>query len=123
MPAFLFWWRWPRGDGLSAQQYLSNSTEGNSIERTLVFYREDGVNTNTGAPITSPLKRVNLRRSRRCSGAWPDQAMASVTLSGEFTNELPDDVGGAGAYTNLTPAWERRVFTWSGSAAMTIWPA
>ena len=40
--------------------------QGNRIERTLVFYREDGVNTNTAPPITSPLMPMNLRRSPRC---------------------------------------------------------
>jgi len=38
--------------GCPHNQYIVQlKPQGNSIERTLVFYREDGVNTNTGAQL------------------------------------------------------------------------
>ena len=77
--------------------------QGNRIERTLVFYREDGVNTNTGAPNYQPFDAAELAA---ITALYPAQGLTNDggrhVVRGEFTNELPDDVGGAGAYTNLT---------------------
>ena len=77
--------------------------QGNRIERTLVFYREDGVNTNTGAPNYQPFDATELAA---ITALYPAQGLTNDggrhVVRGEFTNELPDDVGGAGAYTNLT---------------------
>ena len=51
MPAFGSGGDGPRGDGLSAQPVrCPTQTASSHIERTLVFYCEDGVNTNTGTP-------------------------------------------------------------------------
>src|ERR1035437_5727277 len=75
---------------------------GNSIERTLVFYCEDGVNTNTGIPNYQSFDKVELAAT---TALYPAQGLTNDglrhTIRGEFTNELPADVGGAGAYTNL----------------------
>ena len=75
---------------------------GNSIERTLVFYCEDGVNTNTGIPNYQSFDKVELAA---ITALYPAQGLTNDgdrhTIRGEFTNELPADVGGAGAYTNL----------------------
>jgi hypothetical protein len=77
--------------------------QGNTIERTLVFYCEDGVNTNTGIPNyesfgTNELAAITAR--------YPAHGLTNdgerYIARGVFTNELPDDVGGAGTYTNLT---------------------
>lgn len=76
---------------------------GNVIERTLVFYREDGVNTNTGTPNYQPFDAAELVA---ITSLYPVQGLTHdggrYVARGEFINELPDDVGGAGAYTNLT---------------------
>ena len=77
--------------------------QGNSIERTLVFYRADGVNTNTGAPIYQSFDPAELAV---ITALYPAQSLTNVgnryTVRGEFTNELPHDVGGVGVFTNLT---------------------
>ena len=36
--------------------------QGNSIERTLVFFRNDGVNTNTGVPIYKSFDPAELAK-------------------------------------------------------------
>jgi len=76
---------------------------GHTIERTLVFYREDGVNTNTGSPNYQAFDAAELAA---ISSLYPAQGLTRdgerYVVRGEFTNELPNDVGGAGAYTNLT---------------------
>jgi len=77
--------------------------QGNSVERTLVFYRADGVNTNTGLPHYQPFDAGELAA---ITSLYPAQGLTNdggrYVARGEFTNEMPDDVGGAGAYTNLT---------------------
>ena len=77
--------------------------QGNVIERTLVFYREDGVNTNTGIPNYQPFDAAELAA---ITSLYPVQSLANdggrYVARGEFTTEMPDDVGGSGAYTNLT---------------------
>ena len=110
--------------GCPHNQYIVElKPQGNSIERTLVFYCADGVNTNTGKPNYQPFDAAELAA---IASLYPANGLtndgARYVVRGEFTNELPADVGGAGAYTNLPPALERRASTWSGSAAMTIWP-
>jgi hypothetical protein len=90
--------------GCPHNQYVVQlKPRGNIIERTLVFYREDGVNTNTGVPNYQPFDAAELAA---ISSLYPGQSLANdggrYVAQGEFANELPDDVGGAGAYTNLT---------------------
>ena len=90
--------------GCPHNQYIVQlKPRGNSIERTLVFYREDGVNTNTGVPNYQPVDATELAA---ITALYPAQGLTKDgerhIVRGEFTNELPDDVGGAGAYTNLT---------------------
>jgi len=90
--------------GCPHNQYVVQlKPRGNVIERTLVFYREDGVNTNTGTPNYQPFDAAELAA---ITSLYPVQSLANdggrYVARGEFINELPDDVGGAGAYTNLT---------------------
>ncbi len=90
--------------GCPHNQYIVQlKPQGNRIERTLVFYREDGVNTNTGTPNYQPFDAAELAA---ITALYPAQGLTNDgerhVVRGEFTNELPDDVGGAGAYTNLT---------------------
>jgi hypothetical protein len=90
--------------GCPHNQYIVQlKPQGNRIERTLVFYCEDGVNTNTSTPN---YQAFNADELAAITALYPAQ---SVTNDGgryiarsEFTNELPADVGGAGVYTNLT---------------------
>jgi len=75
---------------------------GNSIERTLVFYREDGVN-NDGTPKYQDFDEEELGAIAALYPALGvSQAGKGYVARGVFTNALPDDVGGSGAYTNLT---------------------
>ncbi len=90
--------------GCPRNQYIVElNPRGDRIERTLVFYREDGVNTNTGAPNYQPLGAGEFAA---ITALYPAQGLTNDggrhVVRGEFTSELPDDVGGAGAYTNLT---------------------
>jgi len=89
--------------GCPHNQYIVQlKPQGNSIERTLVFYREDGVNTNTGTPNYQPFDAAELAA---ITSLYPAQGLTSDgerhVVRGEFTDELPEDVGGTGAYTSL----------------------
>jgi len=76
--------------------------QGNGIERTLVFYCEDGTNTN-GIPNYQSFDANELAA---ITALYPEHG---VTNDGRryvarrvFSNEMPPDVGGAGVYTNLS---------------------
>ena len=89
--------------GCPHNQYIVQlKPQGNSIERTLVFYREDGVNTNTGTPNYQPFDAAELAA---ITSLYPAQGLTRdgerYVVRGEFTDELPGDVGGTGAYTSL----------------------
>jgi hypothetical protein len=89
--------------GCPHNQYIVQlKPQGNRIERTLIFYREDGVNTNTGAPNYQPFDAAELAA---ITALYPAQGLTNDggrhVVRGEFTDALPADVGGAGAYTNL----------------------
>jgi hypothetical protein len=89
--------------GCPHDQYIVElKPRGDSIERTLVFYREDGVNTNTGGPNYQPFGAAELAA---ITSLYPAQGLSHdgqrYVARGEFTHALPDDVGGAGTYTNL----------------------
>ena len=75
---------------------------GNVMERTLVFYCADGVNTNTGAPDYKTFDAVELAA---ITALYPASGLTRdgqrQVVRGEFTNTLPPDVGGTGAFTNL----------------------
>jgi hypothetical protein len=77
--------------------------QGNTIERTLVFYCEDGINTNTGIPNYESFGTNELAA---ITALYPAHGLTNdgkrYIARGVFTNELPDDVGGTGAYTHLT---------------------
>ena len=77
---------------------------GKSMERTLTFYRADGVDTNTGAPKyqTFDEKELATIAELYSSPVKTDSGHSYIFMvSGEFTNAMPADVGGAGSYTNL----------------------
>ena len=75
--------------------------QGNHIERTLVFYRADGANTN-GTPNYQAFDAEELAA---ITALYPTNGLTndgeSHIVRGKFTNVLPGDVGGAGVYTNL----------------------
>ena len=88
--------------GCPHNQYVVQlKPRGNVIERTLIFYREDGVNTN-GTPNYQPLGQDELVA---ITALYPAPGLTNDGLRyiarGEFTNEMPEDVGGAGVYTHL----------------------
>jgi len=90
--------------GCPHNQYIVElKPQGSTIERTLVFYCEDGVNTNTGAPNYQSFDAGELAA---ITALYPAHGVTNngqrYVARGEFTNALPADVGGAGAYTNLT---------------------
>jgi len=90
--------------GCPSNQYIVQlKPQGSRIERTLVFYREDGVDTNTGGPNYLAFGTNELSA---ITALYP---AAGLTHDGEryvargvFTHQLPADVGGAGAYASLT---------------------
>ena len=90
--------------GCPHNQYLVElKPQGDVIQRTLTFYCEDGANTNTGAPNYQPFGAAELAA---ITALYPPQGLTNNGLRyvarGKFTNKLPADVGGAGAYTHLT---------------------
>jgi hypothetical protein len=89
--------------GCPRNQYVVQlKPRGNVIERTVAFYREDGVNTNTGTPNYQPFPADELAAIASC---YPAQGLTHdgprYAARGEFANALPNDVGGAGAYAHL----------------------
>lgn len=77
--------------------------QGNRIERTLVFYCADGVNTNTGQPNYQSFDPAELAT---ITALYPVGGLTNDgdrhVARGEFTHQLPADVGGAGFYTRFT---------------------
>jgi hypothetical protein len=89
--------------GCPQDEYIVELTpRGTVIERKLVFYREDGVDTN-GAPTyqSFPLDELALIKK-----AYPASSIEfdghRRTVTGEFTTNLPSDIGGAGSYGCLS---------------------
>ncbi len=75
---------------------------GKVMERTLTFYRADGTNVSIGAPDYKPFDASELAAiAASYSSPIKTNSGPSYTASGEFTNAMPADVGGAGTYTNL----------------------
>ncbi|MEI8289336.1 MAG: hypothetical protein WCH99_07670 [Verrucomicrobiota bacterium] len=74
---------------------------GNGVERTLTFYRADNDNSN-GVPRYQDFPSNELAAITRVypSGTVRPDGQRHVA-TGEFAGALPDDVGGAGSYTNL----------------------
>ncbi|HEY5041059.1 MAG TPA: hypothetical protein VIK53_03580 [Verrucomicrobiae bacterium] len=76
--------------------------QGDHIKRTLVFYREDGVNTNTGAPNYQAFEAAE---KAAITALYPANSLTNdgerYAIHGEFSSAMPGDVGGAGSYTNL----------------------
>jgi hypothetical protein len=73
----------------------------NGVERTLIFYRADGSNS-SGVPNYQPFPSNELAA---ITGVYPAGAVKPdgqrYVATGEFTGRLPNDVGGAGSYTNF----------------------
>lgn len=76
--------------------------EGNGVERTLVFYRADGSNSN-GVPNyqTFPSNELAAITAVYPAGAVK-QEWQRYTARAEFAGAMPKDVGGAGSCTNFT---------------------
>lgn len=74
---------------------------GGNIERTLTFYRADGVNAQ-GAPDYQSFPSNELAA---ITGLYPEGSVKAdgweYIASGVFAGQLPPDVGGAGSYTNF----------------------
>jgi len=74
----------------------------NGVERTLIFYRADGINSN-GVPNYQAFPSNELAAIIR---VYPAEAVKPdgqrYLAKGEFAGPLPRDVGGSGSYTNLT---------------------
>jgi hypothetical protein len=90
--------------GCPQKEYIIElKPQGNGIERTLVFYCADGVNTNTGAPNYLSFDPAEITM---ITTLYPAHSLTNngnrYTVRGEFTNELPHDIGGEGVFTNLT---------------------
>lgn len=75
---------------------------GDVIERTLVFYRTDGANSN-GIPN---YQSFDAQEMAVIAALYPTNSLTSDgnrhVARGEFANAMPGDVGGAGVYSNLT---------------------
>jgi len=75
---------------------------GNVIERILVFYCTDGANTNNGTPNSHA---IDAKELAAITVLYPPNSLTNAggrySVRGEFTSEMPNDVGGAGVYTNL----------------------
>jgi len=73
----------------------------NGIERTLVFYTSDGTES-SGSPKVVPFDTNELRS---ILAGYPAQTLTDSNgqhvVQGNFTSSLPNDVGGAGAYSHL----------------------
>jgi hypothetical protein len=73
----------------------------NGVERTLIFYRADGINSN-GVPDYQAFPSNELAAITR---VYPSEAVKldgqRYLARGEFAGPLPNDVGGVGSYTNL----------------------
>lgn len=76
--------------------------EDNVIQRTVVFYCADGVNTNNGTPN---YQAFDTKELAAIAILYPTNSLTTkggyYLVRGKFSNGLPDDVGGAGVYTNL----------------------
>jgi hypothetical protein len=89
--------------GCPCNQYVIDLTpRGDIIERKLLFYRQDGTDTN-GAPNYRSFPSDELAEiTRRYPPGGVTHNGDSHTATGQFGRSLPPDVGGAGCYTNVT---------------------
>jgi hypothetical protein len=73
----------------------------NAVERTLIFYRADGAASN-GTPNYESFPSNELAK---ITLSYPSSEIKKdgyrLTAVGKFAGRLPDDVGGAGSFTNL----------------------
>jgi hypothetical protein len=74
---------------------------GNVIKRTLVFFCADGVNSNN----IPNYQTFDAEELAAITALYPINSLTTnggrYSVQGDFTNEMPNDVGGAGVYTNL----------------------
>ena len=89
--------------GCPHNEYIVQLTpRGNLLDRTLVFYRADGVNTNTATPNYASFDKDEMAA---ITALYPAQSLINDgdrhEVRGEFKNKLPSDVGGAGTYSHL----------------------
>jgi hypothetical protein len=88
--------------GCPFNQYVIDLTpRQKGIERKLLFYRQDGADTN-GAPnyrAFPPAELAQITQLYPPGGVTHDGDRHTAT--GDFARSLPPDVGGAGSYTNV----------------------
>jgi len=87
--------------------------QGDRLERTLTFYCADGVNTNTGIPS---YQSFNAEELAAISNRYPAGSVTHdgrrYTAHGEFSQDLPADVGGTGTYDHFpTSLGDAAVYT------------
>jgi hypothetical protein len=90
--------------GCPRNQYIVELTpRGPGVERTLTFYRADGIDTNTGAPnyVAFPDHEMSLITSQYTAAGRTNQGLR-YSFHGVFTNQLPNDVGGTGQYAGYS---------------------
>jgi len=89
------------------EYFIELTPRGEVLERTLVFYRADGSDTN-GVPKYQAFPSNELEA---ISSVYPASSVLRTgerhTASGTFSRQMPRDVGGAGAYTNLVTSLGR----------------
>jgi hypothetical protein len=77
--------------------------QGNTIDRTLVFYRADRETAKNGVS-TPNYQAFDSTELSIITDGYPGQAVnrqgECYTIHGSFGTSLPNDVGGAGSYTN-----------------------
>ena len=72
------------------------------MERSLIFYRQDGTGTN-GLPNYQVFPRAELAIiSKQYPAGTITRQGERRTVQGRFANAMPSDVGGAGSYFNLS---------------------
>ena len=102
LPASLLAMLCPLLTGCPHKDYTVELTpNGNGVERTLIFYQADGSNSN-GVPNYQMFPSNELAVITRVypAGAVKPDGLRHVA-TGEFAGALPNDVGGAGSYTNF----------------------
>src|SRR4051812_34240033 len=89
--------------GCPKNQYIVELTpRENTVERKLIFYREDAANTNSSKPAYEqfPPGELAAITSVYAPGATLDKGGQHIA-TGVFAGALPSDVGGAGSYKNV----------------------
>lgn len=111
--------------GCPRNQYIVQlKPQGDRIERTLIFYCEDGVNAKTGTPNYKAFDAAELTA---IAALYPAQGLTNEGerhIARVYSPMNYPRMSAARALTPISsPAWERLAFTWNDFVEMTIWPA